>query len=124
MSNKDEIFEYVMNNPENTNPAILRGMLNDLNNGGSGGVLAVRISGKDQKVMDKTWQEIADSDFAVCYTTPALGGKYFMYITRATAFESDYEVTVAVWDGSSDAFVSEVFTTDSPDGYPSHGGKA
>lgn len=35
MSNKDEIFEYVMNNPENTNPAILRGMLNNLGGGSS-----------------------------------------------------------------------------------------
>lgn len=35
MSDKDEIFEYVMNNPENTNPAILRGMLDNLSGGAS-----------------------------------------------------------------------------------------
>ena len=35
MPDKDEIFDYVMNNPENTNPAILRGMLDNLG-GGSG----------------------------------------------------------------------------------------
>lgn len=30
MSNTDEIFDYVMNSPENTNPAVLRGMLNNI----------------------------------------------------------------------------------------------
>lgn len=92
--------------------------------GGSGGVLAVRISsGAGESGMDKTWQEIADSDFAVCYATPALGGKYFMYITRAAVSETQYTVTVVSWDNSSDAFVSRVFYTDSPDGHP-HFGKA
>ena len=44
MSDKDEIFEYVMNNPENTNPAILREMLGDLDNGSGGGVKEVIIT--------------------------------------------------------------------------------
>ncbi len=30
MSTKDEIFDYVMNSPENTNPSILKSLLNDL----------------------------------------------------------------------------------------------
>lgn len=30
MSTKDEIFDYVMNSPEDTNPSVLRSMLNDL----------------------------------------------------------------------------------------------
>lgn len=34
MSNTDEIFDYVMNSPENTNPAVLRGMLNNIGGGG------------------------------------------------------------------------------------------
>lgn len=30
MSTKDEIFDYVMNSPENTNPSVLRSQLNSL----------------------------------------------------------------------------------------------
>jgi len=37
MSTKDEIFDYVMNSPEDTNPAILRSLLNGVEEGGSGG---------------------------------------------------------------------------------------
>ena len=37
MADVDEVFDYVMNTPDNTNPAILRGMLNSLAGGGSGG---------------------------------------------------------------------------------------
>lgn len=32
---KDEIIDYVLNSPENTNPNVLKGMLDQLNNGGS-----------------------------------------------------------------------------------------
>lgn len=32
----DKIMEYIMNTPENTNPAILRGMLKNLGSGGGG----------------------------------------------------------------------------------------
>jgi len=39
MPNTDEIFDYVMNSPENTNPAVLRGMLNSIEGGGGGGGL-------------------------------------------------------------------------------------
>ncbi len=36
MSTKDEIFDYVMDSPENTNPSVLRSMLNDLETSASG----------------------------------------------------------------------------------------
>lgn len=84
--------------------------------GGSGGLLVVQISSSGgQSVMDKTWQEIADSDFAVCYS----GSKRFMYITRVSSSELGYEVTVVAWDGSSGTFVPNVFIAASTDGYPS-----
>jgi len=38
MSTKDEIFDYVMNSPEDTNPAVLRSLLNGIEEGGSGGM--------------------------------------------------------------------------------------
>lgn len=36
MSSKDEIFDYVMSTPENTNPAVLKNMLDDLPSEGGG----------------------------------------------------------------------------------------
>lgn len=38
MSTKDEIFDYVMHSPENTNPAVLGSMLNGLESEGGGGI--------------------------------------------------------------------------------------
>lgn len=37
MSTKDDIFNYVMNSPEDTNPAVLKSLLNGIEEGGSGG---------------------------------------------------------------------------------------
>lgn len=37
MTTKNEIFNYVMKTPENTNPAILKSLLDELNEGGGGG---------------------------------------------------------------------------------------
>lgn len=37
MSTKDDVFNYVMNSPEDTNPAVLRSLLNGIEEGGSGG---------------------------------------------------------------------------------------
>ena len=37
MSTKDEVFDYVMNSPEDTNPAVLRSLLNGIQEGGGGG---------------------------------------------------------------------------------------
>ena len=55
MPNANEIFDYVMNSPEDTNPAVLRGMLNSIE-GGGGGVLVVHsVYGKQDTSLDKTW---------------------------------------------------------------------
>lgn len=37
MGAKDEVFNYVMNTPQDTNPAVLRSLLNDIEEGGGGG---------------------------------------------------------------------------------------
>lgn len=38
MSTKDEVFNYVMHSPENTNPAVLGSMLNGLESESGGGI--------------------------------------------------------------------------------------
>lgn len=63
MSTKEEIFEYVTETPENTNPAVLRSMLNELSGGGSGGagLFVVNIQYNDstgEYEVDKTLEEI------------------------------------------------------------------
>lgn len=37
----DKVMEYIMNTPENTNPAVLRGMLESLSSEGGGGLAKV-----------------------------------------------------------------------------------
>lgn len=55
---KEEIFDYVMESPENTNPAILRSMLNELSSGsGGGGIFPVEIN-DEFTIADKTSAEI------------------------------------------------------------------
>ena len=60
MSTKEEIFEYVTNSPENTNPAVLRSLLNSLDSGGgSNAPFVVTITATSESVTaDKTFAEI------------------------------------------------------------------
>ena len=62
----DEVINYVMDTPGNTNPNVLRGMLEKSSNGSSGGGLVVHAdideTGKDPiYTLDKTGQEILDA---------------------------------------------------------------
>ena len=53
MPTTDEIIEYVMNTPDNSNPAVLRDMLNGL---GGGNSLMIHVN--SDGILDKTWNEI------------------------------------------------------------------
>lgn len=55
----DEIVAYVMHTPNNTNPAVLKSMLSQLE-GGEEGMLVVNITGDDESgfATDKTFAEI------------------------------------------------------------------
>ena len=55
---KEEIFDYVMESPENTNPAVLRSMLNELDGGFGGGVLNITDT---EGTLDKTFGEIQEA---------------------------------------------------------------
>lgn len=62
----DEVINYVMDTPGNTNPNVLRGMLENSSSGSSGGGLVVHAevdeTGKDPiYTLDKTGQEILDA---------------------------------------------------------------
>ena len=69
---KEQIYDYVMKSPENTNPMILKGMLDEISSGESGGswnVMTAKRSGID-------WTEYPYSDALRAYrifdTVPTL----------------------------------------------------
>ena len=67
---KNDIFEYVMNTPENTNPNVLRNMLNNLPSGGGSSLLVARAEistqafeegGEIPLTLDKTYAQLAEA---------------------------------------------------------------
>lgn len=63
----DEIVDYATKSPENTNPAVLRSMLSQLNGGGSGDVFWVTFkwdANAGKVVSDKTAEEIYNAAMA------------------------------------------------------------
>lgn len=135
----DEIIDYVMETPGNTNPNVLRGMLN--NSGGNlpaitsddnGDVLTV-VDGKWAKAapsggggilvatdtngtLDKTWQEIRDADYAIVVQDFENSGE--VYHLTAPLFQTiiidDEDYVISVYVGGDTVY----YSTDSADGYP------
>lgn len=56
---KNDIINYVMETPGNSNPAVLGSMLDSYS--GSSSPLIVHYSDNDNTTLDHTWQEIADA---------------------------------------------------------------
>ena len=80
--------------------------------GGSSNILKVNVD--DNGTLDKTWQEIADADYAVfidrnIYESEGSAGVYWL-----TAFWTDGDMYYVGATSSADY----TFATDSPDGYP------
>lgn len=58
MSTKEEVFDYVMNSPENTNPAVLGSLLNGIEGGGAGlPDVTTDDNGDALKVVNGEWQK-------------------------------------------------------------------
>lgn len=59
MSSKDEIFDYVMHSPENTNPAVLRSLLDGIEGGTEYfDVTYTQATSEDTPTVNKTFTEI------------------------------------------------------------------
>ena len=59
---KEQIIDYVMNSPANTNRAVLEGMLDEIGGGGTSEPLIVNFSVQNGfEVLDKTWTEISEA---------------------------------------------------------------
>ena len=61
--NKQDIIDYIMDSPENTNPAILNQMIDEVSGGGSNNIFIIKITknDNDKQVSNKTWAEIIDA---------------------------------------------------------------
>ena len=135
----DEIFNYVMETPENTNPNVLRSLLNNLDSGtslpddpaqdgtynlqntvssgtgtlswasGSSGGGVLVVHEDENKALDKTWQEIHDA---------MLQG--LVVISSTDGDNSFLTVCTQVQNNEVEYFVisNDSYVTDSPNGYP------
>ena len=139
----DEIFNYVMETPENTNPNVLRSLLNNLDSGtslpddpaqdgtynlqntvsggtgtlswasGSSGGGVLVVHADENGTLDKTWAEI---------NTAAQTGPVILYDAPSVSYlvavadggEGEY---LAAFFGSFGASIDE-YTTNSESGYP------
>lgn len=119
---KEYIVDYATRSPENTNKAVLRSMLDSIDEGGGGlpyVVIPVHRNEQGYYVLEKTWQEIYDivssSTMAVtCLTeetTSSVTGQrsIFNFVSKveyvdATAQEGPVEWTVQVGNNSSNQF--------------------
>ncbi len=74
-------------------------------------------------VLDKTWQEIHDANLAVVKYEASAGGESVTaryIIVNTQIVNGIYAVTILGVKGGSDTTQTIIFTTNSPDGYPSY----
>ena len=119
----DEVINYVMETPGNTNPNVLRGMLQNSSGGGNALIVKVEPNTETGKLtMNKTWKEIFDADCVSIYIINDLGRgmekvfipvKKVRYANAVTDTDIEYVVTCIAPNDSEIYFV-----TDSEDGYP------
>ena len=123
-----EVIDYVMSSPSNTNPSVLKGLLGNMTEGGSGG-LVVRATEPYpfSFVLDRTWKEIYDALASGVHVTIICPPHYFMSqnendtmaLSVVSAFSyNDGNVTqyeVAVINDYQEVFV----VVDDENGYPS-----
>ena len=90
---KEDIVNYVMDNPDNTNPAVLRDMLNQLNSGGGSGLTIPASYENDTFTLNKTFKEIND--------VISTGGNAVINYTDDQGVTSNYTVIGTIVDESS-----------------------
>lgn len=102
----EDILNYVMDTPGNTNPNILKPMLSQLKGGSDGDILFItsHYEGREYLVLDATWQEIHDA--ALCVITLSDMKKLVcgtsiddgIYLVKVASFDSNvpYEFYQAI----------------------------
>ena len=112
----EEILDYVMNTPGNTNYAVLKSMLNELENSGGGGTVKPFIIEYNFSYTDKTFDEIKEA---------FLSGKVCMFHWLSGESSNDltndiYYIVTGLIDSSLEVFYGAnggYFYTTDPDDY-------
>lgn len=89
MSEKDNVFDYVMNSPEDTNPSVLRSLLNDIPEGGSGSQEFPTPSADN---VGKIARVVSDGQGGYAWSAENQEEKFV--ITGSNLDDSDYSFTI------------------------------
>lgn len=111
----DDVFDYVMETPGNTNPNVLRSLLNNLDSGGSsgGGILVVNVS---DGALDKKYSEILASTMPVVIHHASEGASYWGFVTES--YENNGAYLIGAIGSDDGELYANYYVTDSADGYP------
>lgn len=121
----DKILDYVMNSPANTNPNVLKTMLDS--GGSGGGVLVIEATGSYEEgyTLDKTYKEISDAfkagEACVVHYDDLPYGESYATIVSVNYYESTYNVN-AVFISPDFTCYGDSFSTNSENGYPNRPG--
>ena len=128
---KEEILDYVMNTPENTNRMVLSDMLDEFSSGSGGGgggsallITATYDSDTEMITLNKTFAEIstalAAGQLCLVHNLESVGSIYVGYYIVANVLTGGYgDGTVGILsnDSGNPRYVN--FDADAPDVYPS-----
>ena len=114
----DEIIDYVMETPQNTNPNVLRSMLENLNGGSSESNNFVFTYDPATRMTNKTYAEIAEAmknhKLVLCdiIIDNTYGGTYIVTRVFDDTTNSEYRITFApeIMDYGEDTGLAAVFT--------------
>lgn len=125
----DEIVKYVFSTPENTNPNVLKSMLQQINseNGNqlNNNTQVIELHIDENKTLDMTWQEINDAWYngTILYcdlsSTPTRSVAVVTYSDRGfvmTTYYDELEQYYTVYIASQ--YDSRYFVTSETSGYP------
>ena len=121
---KEDIVNYVMDNPDNTNPAVLRDMLNQLSSGGGGGLIIQASEENYTITLNKTFKEINDvistgSNAVINFIENQVVTNYTVIgtVVRGNSYGDPPTYSVYAFNVSGGGTLS--FTTDNEASYPS-----
>lgn len=84
---------------------------------GSGVLLVTATETDTATVLDRTWQEIAEADFAVIILDSPMFGKLFEHVLLVSSFGGEYAVKALNGVGE---LTTDTFIASSADGYPTY----
>ena len=121
---ENEILDYVMQSPENTNPNVLRDLLKSTKDSSESSIIEMIVDGENL-LLNKTWQEIFNNKYdSIQYSEDSSNYKTFWYIASIGTNGNNY-VVEAFYPEASGQSISNwhyaYFSTTEPDGYPSMG---